>query len=364
MLLSADRPETPAAIRTDLGAIFISLELSKSTWLITALAPGSEKMSRHSVAGGDLAGLFACFSELRRKAQARQGQLYPLVVIQEAGLDGFWIDRVLNQEDWIESHVVDAASIAVSRRHRRAKTDRIDGEALIRTLMAYKRGEPRVCSMVRVPAIEDEDRRRICRERKALVAERISHVNRIVHAEWKRCRVGLDYHIAVDRHHYSVPHRFARREVEVRFTARTVEIFLAGERIAVHMRGSGNGRHTTVAEHMPSSHQRYQGWTPAKIREDAAKVGPMLALLVERIIADKPHPEQGYRSCVGILGLVRRFGAARLEAAATRALEIGARHYPSVKSILEKGLDQVPVPKPPEREPILHDNIRGSQYYH
>ena len=185
-----------------------------------------------------------------------------------------------------------------------------------------------------------------------------------VHAEWKRCRVGLDYHIAIDRHHYSVPHRYARREVEVRFTARTVEIFLAGERIAVHMRGSGNGRHTTVAEHMPSSHQRYQGWTPAKIREDAAKVGPMLALLVERIIADKPHPEQGYRSCVGILGLVRRFGAARLEAAATRALEIGARHYPSVKSILEKGLDQVPVPKAPEREPILHDNIRGSRYYH
>lgn len=185
-----------------------------------------------------------------------------------------------------------------------------------------------------------------------------------VHAEWKRCRVGLDYHIAVDRHHYSVPHRFARREVEVRFTARTVEIFLAGERIAVHMRGSGNGRHTTVAEHMPSSHQRYQGWTPAKIREDAAKVGPMLALLVERIIADKPHPEQGYRSCVGILGLGKRFGPERLEAAATRALEIGARHYPSVKSILEKGLDQVPVPKAPEREPILHDNIRGSQYYH
>ena len=285
MLLSADRPETPAAIRTDLGAIFISLELSKSTWLITALAPGSEKMSRHSVAGGDLAGLFACFSELRRKAQARQGQLYPLVVIQEAGLDGFWIDRVLNQEDWIESHVVDAASIAVSRRHRRAKTDRIDGEALIRTLMAYKRGEPRVCSMVRVPAIEDEDRRRICRERKALVAERISHVNRIVHAEWKRCRVGLDYHIAVDRHHYSVPHRFARREVEVRFTARTVEIFLAGERIAVHMRGSGNGRHTTVAEHMPSSHQRYQGWTPAKIREDAAKVGPMWQALITATLA-------------------------------------------------------------------------------
>ena len=179
MLLPADQPEAHAAIRTDLGAIFVSLELSKSTWLVTALAPGSEKMSRHNVAGGDMAGLFAGFAELRRKAQVRDGRLYPLVVIQEAGLDGFWIDRVLSREEWIESHVVDAASIAVSRRHRRAKTDRLDGEALIRTLMAYKRGEPRVCSMVRVPTVEDEDRRRICRERKALVAERVSHVNRI-----------------------------------------------------------------------------------------------------------------------------------------------------------------------------------------
>lgn len=185
-----------------------------------------------------------------------------------------------------------------------------------------------------------------------------------IHAQWKRCRVGLDYHIAVDHHHYSVPHRFARREVEARFTSRTVEIFLGGERIAVHMRGSGNGRHTTVPEHMPSSHRRYLEWTPAKIREEAARIGPMLSLLVERIINDRPHPEQGYRSCLGIIGLAKRFGAGRLEAAAARALEIQARNYPSVKSILEKGLDKVPVSKAPEREPTLHDNIRGSQYYH
>lgn len=179
MLLAADKPETHAAIRVDLGAIFISLELSKSTWLVTSLAPGSGKMSRHSVPGGDIAGLFVVFNDLRKKVQARSGELYRLVVVQEAGLDGFWIHRTLDRESWIESHVVDAASIAVSRRHRRAKTDRIDGEAMIRTLMAYKRGEPRVCSMVRVPTPEDEDRRRICRERKALVAERVCHVNRI-----------------------------------------------------------------------------------------------------------------------------------------------------------------------------------------
>ena len=179
MLMPAAQPETSTAIRVDLGAIFVSLELSKSTWLVTSLAPGSEKISRHTVTGGDTAGLFACFADLRKKAQARSGQLYPLVVIQEAGLDGFWIDRLLHREDWIESHVVDAASIAVPRRHRRVKTDRIDGETLIRTLMAYKRGEPRVCSMVRVPTPEEEDRRRLCRERKALVAERVLHVNRI-----------------------------------------------------------------------------------------------------------------------------------------------------------------------------------------
>jgi transposase len=179
MLVTAEQPEAPAAIRVDLGAIFVSLELSKSTWLVTSLSPGSEKMSRHSVVGGDIAGLFTCFANLRKRVQARGGKLYPMVVIQEAGLDGFWIDRALDREDWIESHVVDAASIAVSRRRRRAKTDRIDGETLIRTLMAYKRGEPRVCSMVRVPTPEEEDRRRISRERKALVAERVLHVNRL-----------------------------------------------------------------------------------------------------------------------------------------------------------------------------------------
>jgi transposase len=184
-----------------------------------------------------------------------------------------------------------------------------------------------------------------------------------VHAEWKRCRVGLDYHIACLQHHYSVPHRFARREVEARITARTVEIFLGGERIAVHMRGSGNGRHTTIPEHMPSSHRRYGEWTPAKIREEAKRIGPMLSLLVEKIIESRPHPEQGYRSCLGIIGLEKRFGADRLEAAALRALEIQSRNYPSVKSILKKGLDRVPVPTSPEREPILHTNIRGAGYY-
>ena len=174
-----DRSEAPTAIRTDLGAIFVSLELSRSTWLITSLSPaGGEKMSKHVVRGGDVAGLLERFTQVREKARTRTGKVFPFVVIQEAGLDGFWIDRVLRNEG-IESHVVDPASIATSRRHRRAKTDRIDGEALVRALLAYKRGEPRVCAMVKAPTPEEEDRRRVCRERKVLIAERVRHVNRV-----------------------------------------------------------------------------------------------------------------------------------------------------------------------------------------
>ena len=132
----APRP-AQAAIRTDLGAIFVSLELSRRVWLITSLSPGGgEKMSKHSVPASDVSGLLRRFAELRRKAAARTGREFPIIVIQEAGLDGFWIHRVL-QSEGIESHVVDAASILTSRRRRRVKTDQIDGETLVRTLMAF-----------------------------------------------------------------------------------------------------------------------------------------------------------------------------------------------------------------------------------
>jgi transposase len=179
MSLQDHQGQEQSAIRTDLGAIFVSMELSRSAWLITSLSPGAgEKMSKHAVVAGDIAGLAERFADLKRKAAARIGRDFPIIVIQEAGLDGFWIHRVLRGEG-IESHVVDAASVLTSRRRRRAKTDRIDGETLVRTLMAYKRGDPRVCSMARAPTPEEEDRRRICRERKTLVAERVEHVNRI-----------------------------------------------------------------------------------------------------------------------------------------------------------------------------------------
>jgi len=163
----------------NLQAIHVSIELSKNTWLITSISPGAgEKLSRHSVPGGDIAGLLSRLGQLKQKARDRTGQDYPFVTIQEAGLDGFWVHRVLEAEGH-ESHVVDAASIATSRRRRRVKTDRLDGETLIRALLAFKRGEPRVCSMLRIPTPDEEDRRRIVRERKVLMEERIRHSNRI-----------------------------------------------------------------------------------------------------------------------------------------------------------------------------------------
>ena len=154
-----DHPsDEPTAIRTHIAAVFVSLELSRSTWLVTSLSPGKgEKMSKHSVTAGNVAELLTLFAELRRKAEVRTGQSYPIITIQEAGLDGFWLHRVLQQEG-IESHVVDPASIATPRRRRRAKTDRLDGEALLRALLAYKRGEPRVCAMVVAPSPEEEGR--------------------------------------------------------------------------------------------------------------------------------------------------------------------------------------------------------------
>ena len=184
-------------------------------------------------------------------------------------------------------------------------------------------------------------------------------------AEWRVRRVGVDYHVELEGHFYSVPYRFARSEVEVRLTPRAVEIFLKGERIAAHLRASGNHRHTTVSEHMPSSHRRYADWTIERIRREAASIGPATASLCELILERRPHPEQGFRACLGIVRLVRPFGADRLEAAATRAIEIGTLTYGSVRSILDNKLDRQAAQRPPTNGvPILHPNIRGPRYYH
>jgi transposase len=186
-----------------------------------------------------------------------------------------------------------------------------------------------------------------------------------VFAEWRFCRVGIDYHVDVGEHFYSVPYSYGRCEVEVRLTARTVEIFLKGKRIAAHVRGSGNRAHTTIRAHMPSSHQRYADWTIDRIRRDAASIGSSTATLCELILERRPHPEQGFRACLGILRLERAFGRDRLEAATAYALEINALTYRSVRSILDHKLDRQAANKPSaDGAPIMiHPNIRGSGYY-
>jgi transposase len=164
--------------REDRATLFVSLELSRSTWVATSLALGSRKMSKHTLVGGDVRKLLDLIAWLKSRAEQRIAAPVKVVAIQEVGLDGFWIHRLLEANS-VESHVVDPASIAVPRRHRRAKTDAIDGETLLRTLMAWHRGEPRVCAMTVPPTPNEEDRRRVSRERATLLRERIRHTNRI-----------------------------------------------------------------------------------------------------------------------------------------------------------------------------------------
>jgi transposase len=185
-----------------------------------------------------------------------------------------------------------------------------------------------------------------------------------VFAEWKQCRAGLDYHIEIERHYYSVPHTLLREELWARITANTVEVFHRGQRVAAHVRSSANRGHTTTREHMPSSHRRYADWTPERIRRQAGEIGRNTSALVEIILRERTHPEQGFRACVGILSLARAHGRERLEAACARALEIGARSYASVKSILNNNLDrQRPAPAT-DGPAIAHTNIRGPGYFH
>src|SRR5712672_2779716 len=175
---STNLPSPETDIRGDCATLFVSLELSRSTWVATSLAPGSKKMSKHTLVGDDGRKLLDLLARLKTRAEQRIAAPVKVVAIHEVGLDGFWIHRLLDANG-VESHVVDPASIAVPRRHRRAKTDAIDGETLLRTLMAWQRGKPRVCAMTVPPSPSEEDCRRISRERAALLRERIRHTNRI-----------------------------------------------------------------------------------------------------------------------------------------------------------------------------------------
>jgi transposase len=185
------------------------------------------------------------------------------------------------------------------------------------------------------------------------------------YADWKRCRVNLDYHIEIAKHFYSVPFRLLRQEVEARITAKTVEIFHRGHLVATHLRSLRPYRPTTVVEHMPSSHRRYRDWTHERIQREAAAIGGDAAALVEIVLRSRPHPEQGFRSCIGILGLRKRYGVERLDAACAKALALGTRSYSSVAAILKNKQDSKTAPQRETDQPsLLHDNIRGPGYYH
>ena len=191
---------------------------------------------------------------------------------------------------------------------------------------------------------------------------------RFTYAEWKKVRVNrLDYHVEIEGHYYSAPHTRVGDIVEARVTATTVELYLHNERFTSHVRSNVRGRHTTKPEHMPKAHQKHLEWTPARITHWAASIGPQTKALVEAILADRPHPEMGYRSCLGILRLGKKFPD-RLEPACARALRGGARSYKSVASILKLGLDRQPLPSMRDSQTALpsgeHENLRGPGYYH
>jgi transposase len=184
-------------------------------------------------------------------------------------------------------------------------------------------------------------------------------------SQWSRARVNIDYHIAFDANLYSVPYNLVQELVEVRATPTTVEIFHKGQRVASHLRGRSRGQAFTHKEHRPKSHQAHLEWTPSRMVHWAEQIGPNTARLFERILADKPHPEMGYRSCLGIIRLAEQYSATRMEAAAHRALETDACRYQSVKSILKNSLDQQPLTTelPSLPPPPPHDNIRGAEYF-
>lgn len=193
---------------------------------------------------------------------------------------------------------------------------------------------------------------------KPLPSERYRYI------DFKRPTVNIDYHIDVDKHFYSVPHQLAGKKLEVFLSADTVEVFHSSRRIVIHPRSAQQGKYTTLTEHMPKSHQKHLEWTPSRIIHWAEQTGAATAKVVETILSTRPHPEQGFRSCLGILSLGKKYSRERLESAAMRAVHIRAFSYKSIKSILETGFDRMPLPGQKEVIPVIHhDNIRGKEYF-
>ena len=189
---------------------------------------------------------------------------------------------------------------------------------------------------------------------------------RFTYAEWKKGGVHIDYHVEVEGHYYSVPYQMVSQQLDVRVSAKTVECFAKSKRVASHLRSFLRGGHTTQSGHMPRPHREYAEWTPERLVRWARESGPSVGGLIERVMATRAHPQQGFRSCLGIMRLGQSYGAERLEAACQRALQVDAASYRSVRSILQVGLDrqQVPGGEPPSAAlPQGHENLRGSSYY-
>ena len=182
-------------------------------------------------------------------------------------------------------------------------------------------------------------------------------------ALWSKAKVNIDYHVSVENHLYSVPHTLIHEQLDVRLTARTVELFLRGKRVAAHLRSYQSGLPTTLEEHRPKAHQKHSQWTPSRMIEWAKTVGPECAKLVEKILQDRPHPEMGFRSCLGIIRLAKAVAAPRMEAACRRALHFGTCSYASIKSILDKKLDAAPLEQELPFPSPTHPNLRGGPYY-
>lgn len=222
-----------------------------------------------------------------------------------------------------------------------------------------------------VEAINDRPFKKMPGSRRALFEElerpvmRPLPAQRYEFATWRLgVKINIDYHLEADGHYYSVPYQLVGQRVDVRSTASTVEVFHSSRRVASHLRSRTRGRHTTEAAHMPDSHRRHAEWTPSRIIAWAQRTGPATAGLAEAILASRPHPEQGYRSCLGIIRLADRYGTERVEAACRRALAARALSYRSVESILRHGLDTQPLPEArPARVHPRHPNLRGASYY-
>jgi len=225
-----------------------------------------------------------------------------------------------------------------------------------------------------IRALLDEINTRVMRSHGASRADLFASLDRphlrplpetaYVFARWKRCKVAPDYHVEVEGSYYSVPFALIRETVDVRVAERTVEVFHRGRRVASHALSPGRRGHVTIPDHMPSAHRRFGEWTPARLMASAEKVGPSTAGFCAAVMAARPHPEQGFRTCLGVLALVKTYGAARVDAACRRGLDIRAHSVASIRSILRNGLDRAFLKETPDAPPIRHGNIRGQRYYH